>query len=499
MDMKMLSLFRRRLVVIPCAFSKRRFSFSPFRETMAAIVLWGTITAQWATAGNLDPTNMPGGTMHTLDDIYRAIAKVAAPQQTLSPAFSFVPAGYYPATNLTQVDPDLAIGNIRAGTEIFGVPGKPEVVDTGSGDATAGDIRTGKKGWVDGGEVTGTISAGDDIAGADGALAMPIPDGLYSGSKTATAHDPDLIPGNVRAGIDLFGVSGESNVVNTASGDALAADLLGGKQAWVDGAEITGSMTNRGARVLLPGTVQQTIPQGYHDGNGYVEGDADLASGNIRFGVNLFGIAGNSNVVDTSGGDAAATDIRTGMVAWVAGIEVTGTSVNVAPFPAMVARTGQNPTEPQNPAVTGSDGDLQKGVEWPVPRFTDNTNGTITDHLTGLVWVKNTRALGELAWADALAACTGLNSGEAGISDGSAEGDWRLPNIKELVSLVDYRYVFPALVPDHPFANIATYYWTGTTRSSDTNQAWIILSSLGQQDSRTKDTACPVWPVRDGP
>ena len=40
-------------------------------------------------------------------------------------------------------------------------------------------------------------------------------------------------------------------------------------------------------------------------------------------------------------------------------------------------------------ANTGQDGELQKGVALPTPRFTDNSNGTITDRLTGLIWLKN--------------------------------------------------------------------------------------------------------------
>lgn len=481
---------------------------SRFCWVSTVVALCGMLAAQRTTAGNLDPTNMPGGTMHTLDDIYWAIAKVAAPQQTLSPAISFVPAGYYLATNLTQVDPDLAIGNIRAGTEIFGVPGKSEVVDTGSGDAQAGDILAGKTAWVRGGEVTGTIPAGNNIAGADGTRAMPVPDGLYSGSKTATAHDADLIPGSVRGGIDLFGVVGDSNVVNTSSGNASANELLAGKKAWAHGTEVNGAMVNHGGLVIVPGTHPQTISQGYHDGAGYVTGDTDLARENIRAGVTIFGVSGHPYVVDTVSGDATAADIHAGKVAWVDGAEITGTATNLTPFPAMVARTGQNPSEPQSPAETGSDGDSQKGVDWPFPRFTDNADGTATDHLTGLIWLKDAGTLGEMAWTNALAACAGLNNGEAGLSDGSAEGDWRLPNIRELLSLMDYRFTHPPL-PDtlgtghftngNPFLNLQTWYWTSTTRSSDTNQAWMfVLHTLGQEASRTKDTACYVWPVRGG-
>ena len=38
---------------------------------------------------------------------------------------------------------------------------------------------------------------------------------------------------------------------------------------------------------------------------------------------------------------------------------------------------------------TGEDGEHQKGVAWPNPRFTDNGDGTVTDNLTGLIWLKD--------------------------------------------------------------------------------------------------------------
>ena len=100
---------------------------------------------------------------------------------------------------------------------------------------------------------------------------------------------------------------------------------------------------------------------------------------------------------------------------------------------APVAKTGQTTL-----SATGDDGDLEKGVAWPSPRFTDNGNGTVTDNLTGLIWLKNANADGVKTWANALSYCNSLASGLAGLSDGSVAGDWRLPNVKELHSLIDY-------------------------------------------------------------
>ena len=58
---------------------------------------------------------------------------------------------------------------------------------------------------------------------------------------------------------------------------------------------------------------------------------------------------------------------------------------NYAPVP----KTGQTTSY-----GTRDDGALEKGVAWPTPRFTDNNNGTITDNLTKLIWMKNAQAFG---------------------------------------------------------------------------------------------------------
>jgi hypothetical protein len=100
------------------------------------------------------------------------------------------------------------------------------------------------------------------------------------------------------------------------------------------------------------------------------------------------------------------------------------------------------------------DGDLQLGITWPNPRFTDNGNGTVTEHLTGFVWLDDANCFGNQAWADALARaaalfdgctdCGGTNN-DCGLTDGSVAGEWRLPNVRELQSLVHYGVSSPAL------------------------------------------------------
>ena len=125
-------------------------------------------------------------------------------------------------------------------------------------------------------------------------------------------------------------------------------------------------------------------------------------------------------------------------------------------------------------AGTGQDGDIQAGVEWPSPRFTDNNDGTVTDNLTGLMWLKDANCFGAKSWSQALADCNNLSSGSCGLSDGSVAGDWRLPNRKELLSLVDYSQWDPAMPQGHPF-DIAQsefiYYLSSTTDANGSDTA----------------------------
>ncbi len=170
--------------------------------------------------------------------------------------------------------------------------------------------------------------------------------------------------------------------------------------------------------------------------------------------------------------------------------------------PAPVAATGQTVSE-----AIGDDGDLQMGVALPDPRFTDNTDGTVTDNLTGLIWLKNTNCIeffsGDAAgqnsrsWSDALEAANSLASGYCGLTDGSAAGDWRLPSVRELHSLIDFGNYNLALPSAHPFTDVwDSFYWSGTAIAEPIDYAWIVSMDSGVVTSSNKTTHVYVWPVR---
>ena len=166
-------------------------------------------------------------------------------------------------------------------------------------------------------------------------------------------------------------------------------------------------------------------------------------------------------------------------------------------------------------ADTGQDGDFQAGVEWPVPRFTDNGDGTVTDNLTGLVWLKNANCDGQKNWYDALTFCNTLSHMSCGLSDSSAAGDWRLPNANELHSLIHYGVHDPAL-PDtsgmgqwsegDPFTGVlcavtgCAYgrYWSSTSTAGSPASGMFVYLGGGWVERTAKDAEFSVWPVRGG-
>jgi hypothetical protein len=219
---------------------------------------------------------------------------------------------------------------------------------------------------------------------------------------------------------------------------------------------------------VSPQTLSDTttvVNTGYYAATNLTQVEADLTAANIKTNVTIFGVVGT---LSTNAGGST--------------------------YSAAVPKTGQTTSY-----ATGDDGDLEKGVAFPNPRFTDNSNGTVTDNLTGLIWLKNANGFGVRTWATALTDCATLNNGDLGLSDGSAEGDWRLPNVKELYSLIDLGRFNPALPSGHPFANVQmSFYWSSTTPADYTGTAWDMDLINGAVANANKTVTYYVWPVRGG-
>ena len=91
---------------------------------------------------------------------------------------------------------------------------------------------------------------------------------------------------------------------------------------------LTASVTTKAAATITPGTTNQTIASGtYLTGTQTISGDADLVAGNIKSGVQIFGVTGSYSGLDTSDATATAADIVNGETAYVNGSKVTGSLV----------------------------------------------------------------------------------------------------------------------------------------------------------------------------
>ena len=132
---------------------------------------------------------------------------------------------------------------------ILGVSGEANVNDTTLPDAgaTAGDILTGKKGWVNGELVTGTMASNGTLTQTITAPSqvVTLKTGYYAGG-TVEINEADqklLVAGKIKSGVTILGVDGGPNVNDTTltSTAAGAGDIALGKQAWANGVLLTGT------------------------------------------------------------------------------------------------------------------------------------------------------------------------------------------------------------------------------------------------------------------
>jgi len=108
----------------------------------------------------------------------------------------------------------------------------------------------------------------------------------------------------------------------------------------------------------------------------------------------------------------------------------------------------------------------------------------------GLIWTKDAQQIPEqMNWYEGVEACNDL--------DFAGYDDWRLPNIKELLSLIDYSQDAPALTAGHPFTNVQSAHYWSSTMSAGGGTVWSVYLGGGVGTFGTSHPSY-VWPVRGG-
>jgi len=158
---------------------------------------------------------------------------------------------------------------------------------------------------------------------------------------------------------------------------------------------------------------------------------------------------------------------------------------------------------PESPCPISCEGTLS-----PQGRWCDQENGTVKDMTTGLVWLKNAGWCGDRPWDvdvgspvyDAHEVTSFIVSGGSwappDLIDGSGEGDWRLPTLRELVEIVNgteyisenQMYFFVGVQPSH--------YWTSTSAGVWPGNAYTVHMVSGPVFGVDKSEEAYVWPVR---
>lgn len=176
--------------------------------------------------------------------------------------------------------------------------------------------------------------------------------------------------------------------------------------------------------------------------------------------------------------------------------------------PALASARVASAALARTPAPAAADACLDK-----TKRYNDCGNGTVTDSVTGLIWLKDPNCLMSATWDDATKKVANLKNGDCMLTDGSAPGDWRLPTNKEweatMAPAKSLMCSYPTMTDDEGKACIkngkssftdleSDYYWSSTPNEGSGR---IFVGDLDHGNILSVDApnGQRVWPVRGGP
>jgi len=208
-------------------------------------------------------------------------------------------------TNVTRVD--LGFVEVVRDSSFFIL--RARGVDTSDATALASDVLAPKTVYVNSNKITGTIPSKTAQTYTPSTVNQTISSGQYLSGTQTIIGDTDLAVENIKSGVNIFGVAGTF----TSDATALASDMLASKTAYVNSNKITGTIPSKTAQTYNPSTSTQTITSGqYLTGDQTINGSVNLVSGNIKSGVNIFGVVGSVTPRLTATGTAINTSVNLG-------------------------------------------------------------------------------------------------------------------------------------------------------------------------------------------
>ena len=202
---------------------------------------------------------------------------------------------------------------------------------------------------------------------------------------------------------------------------------------------------------------------------------------------------------------------RWSRVVCILGVSCLSVGLTCLPATAQVAQDGVTAGRPTAPCFDNSN------------RYVNCGDGTVTDTVTGLVWLQDATCLGTVDWATGNVRASQLADGQCGLADGSLPGQWRIPTLDEWQATIARAISLgcsgegpsnpPALTndtgtacldsgPTSFFGITSGSYWSVSSNEQHPNNAWAVSLDAtihGFGFFAVKTFALPAWPIRSGP
>lgn len=238
-----------------------------------------------------------------------------------------IPAGYYSEDQKIYGDADLISSNIKSGIVIYEVSGS----FTSDGTAQSSDILSGKKAYVNGQAVTGTIPSKDAESYRPTTTDQTISAGQYLSGDQTIKGDANLLSENIKAGVSIFNVPGKYSGANMSDTTATTYDIVKGKTAYTSDGLITGVIepVDDSDLNISPSIEKKIIsgPKIIEAGKQLVVDSVSVDSGDIAYGKTVFGVSGDFSYTKTP---ATPEEVKLNKTFFVNGEEKVGTMKTIS-------------------------------------------------------------------------------------------------------------------------------------------------------------------------